>query len=124
MYTQKKGKRRKEENILKYYDRYLKIEKERTQVRFLDGTIIWDGESLRTVAYNKNEESMKETGLRRFKNILPATRYKKDIWKFLYQCFLLVGNNYMSCPQKKEVKVYFCKLVSDTINPTNLQIHY
>ena len=25
-------------------------------------------------------------------------RFKEDVWRFLFQCFLLVGNNYMSHP--------------------------
>ena len=149
----------KTKEILKFYDRHLKVEIEREgdKVRFLDRMIVWNGMELRSIAFNKNEESMRNEGKRKFQNILPANsygrkeikkaiivgrlfriqigttrltdcfwqgwltlmelkmlnynlniireccgwvdaRYKSDLWRFLFKCFLLVGNNYMSCP--------------------------
>ena len=68
------------QEILKYYDRYLKVEKERegNQVRYLDRTISWDGKELRSIAYNKNSESLIVEGIRKFRNILPDFSYNKQ----------------------------------------------
>ena len=63
--------------LLGFYDKHLKIEKEREGkiVWFLDREIIWNGETLRTISFNKNLESMKEDGIRKFKNILPMESF-------------------------------------------------
>ena len=63
--------------LLGFYDKHLKIEKEREGkiVWFLDREIIWNGETLRTISFNKNLESMKEYGIRKFKNILPMESF-------------------------------------------------
>jgi len=75
-----KNREEKDEDVqklFKYYDRHLKIEKEREgkEIQFLDRKIIWNGEELKQVAHNKNTESMKENGERKFMNMIPYKSY-------------------------------------------------
>ena len=147
------------EEIFNHYDRHLKIEKERegNRVRFLDKELIWNGREITQIAFNKNKDSLKEEGKRKFKNMLPQisfntretkkslivgkmiriqtnttkevdtfwqgwiclkeleilgykknivreccgwldTRYKKRIWRLLFEIYMMVGNNFMSLP--------------------------
>ena len=81
-----RDRREKEENInqlFAYYDRHLKVEKERegNRVRFLDREVIWDGECFKTINFNKNLESLRESGTRKFLNILPQISYNSRTTK-------------------------------------------
>ena len=69
----------KVEKIFEYYDKNLKVERERKgqHVRFLDREIIWTGNKLTTTDFNKNIENLRTFGTRRFQNTIPEISYSK-----------------------------------------------
>ena len=44
-------------------------------MRFLDREIIWDGNKFKTINFNKNLESLRTSGTRKFQNTLPQISY-------------------------------------------------